>query len=539
MVSVGSVLGIGSRLRLNLYLIEMLAVGLVVGAQPALSATCESLLSLKLPDTTITAVQSVAAGEFAPAPVPPGPPGARGAGAGAGGAATYSGLPAFCRVVARLTPSSDSDIKMEVWMPLSGWNGDFQAAANNAGANAALQGVINTQGLATALRAGYATASTDLGHDGATASYAIDHPEKLIDFGYRAFHEMTVKAKAIVRAYYGSAPKFSYLDTCAAGGRQALREAQSYPADFDGIAVGAPGNNWTHIQVWSLRDFLATHKDAASLIPQSKFALIHQAAIDLCDTLDGVKDGLIENPMPCKFDPGVLECKGEDEPSCLTAAQVASARTIYSSAINPRTKEEIFPGLEPGSELSWAAHTGGTQPTLYVQETFKYMVFKDPNWDYKTRPFDFDRDTMLADKLDHETVNADGAILKAYFARGGKLLQYHGWSDANIAPRSSINYYLAVAKTTGGVSKIQNSYRLFMEPGVGHCRGGEGPDSFDTLGTVVQWVEQKKAPDQIVASRIVNGKVVRTRPLCPYPQVATYSGTGSTDDAANFVCKAP
>lgn len=513
--------------RGNLYALLAFVAALICASQTASAATCESLASLKLPQTTITSAQQIAAGEFPPP---------EGAGRGAG---IYKRLPAFCRILATLKPSSDSDIKMEVWMPLNGWNGDFQAAGNNGGANAALQGVINTQGLATALRDGYATASTDLGHEGATASYAIDHPEKLIDFGYRAFHEMTVKAKDIVTAYYGAAPKHSYLDTCAAGGRQALREAESYPADFDGMTVGAPGNNWTHIQIWSLRDFLATHKDPAHGIPSSKFALIHNAVLDKCDMLDGVKDGVIENPKLCNFDPEVLQCTGEDKPTCLTAAQVESARTIYSAAINPRTKQVIFPGLEPGSELRWSAHTGGTEPTLYVQDTFKYMVFKDPNWDYKTRPFDFDRDTKLADKMDHETVNADSTNLKAYFARGGKLIVYHGWNDANIAPQSSINYYNSVAKTSGGVSKIQDSYRLFMEPGVGHCRGGEGPDMWDTLGTIVHWVEQKKAPDQIVASRIVDGKVVRTRPLCPYPQLAAYSGSGSTDDAANFACKLP
>ena len=448
-----------------------------------------------------------------------------------GAKAALSDLPAFCRVSATLKPSTDSDIKMEVWMPVSGWNEKFMAVGNGGWA-----GSIRYDHLAPSLTAGYAAASTDTGHTGSNAAFALDHPEKLIDFAYRSEHEMTRQAKAIVAAYYGRGARISYWNGCSSGGRQALKEAQRYPADFDGIIAGDPTNNWTGRAIQSLWVAQAVHKDAASFIPAAKFPAIHRAVLEACDALDGLKDGVIENPAVCKFDPGVLECKGPDGPACLTAPQVESARKIYSGPVNPRSGKVIAPGLEPGSELGWA-NMAGPQPLPHGDEYFKFVIFANPNWDYRT--LNFNRDVALAEKLDGDRINATDPNLKEFFQRGGKLLQYHGWSDQQVAPGNSVDYYNTVTNRMGGLSKVQDSYRLFMVPGMGHCSGGDGTDTFDVVQALESWVEKGSAPTQIPASRIREGKVDRTRPLCSYPQVAKFKGAGSPDDAANFGCSVP
>jgi feruloyl esterase len=482
----------------------------------AQSASCEKLASLALPDGTITLAEPVAAGEFKPA---------------TGATAPFQNLPAFCRVAATLAPSKDSDIKIEVWLPAAGWNGKFQAVGNGG-----WSGAVNQVALGTAVRRGYAAAGTDTGHAGSGASFALGHPEKLVDFGYRAVHEMTVKAKAIVAAYYGSGPKFSYWNGCSSGGKQGLKEAQRFPEDYDGIIAGAPANYWTHLMAGDLWPAYATLKDAASYIPPAKYPLIHQAVLEACDALDGLKDGLIEDPRRCKFDPKILLCKSEATAACLTGPQVEAVRKIYEGPRNPRTGQEIFPGLAFGSELGWAALAGGPEPFAIPVEHFKYVVFKDPAWDFKT--LNFDGDMALADKIDNGLLNATDPDLKNFFERGGKLLQYHGWSDQLITPFNSIDYYLSVEEKLGA-GHLRDSYRLFMAPGMAHCTGGEGPNTIDTVSAIEQWVEQAKAPDRVIASHLTNNAVDRTRPLCPYPQVAQYKGTGSADDAANFVCTAP
>jgi feruloyl esterase len=486
--------------------------------------SCEDLAGLSLPDTVITLVQSVAAGGLtlpeAPGAAPP----------AALTAVPLKNLPAFCRVAISINPSNDSDIKVEVWMPATGWNGKLMAVGNGGWA-----GTISYATMTAPLAHGYATASTDTGHQGSggDGSFAFGHPEKLVDFGYRAVHEMTMKAKAIIAAYYDNNPKLSYWNGCSTGGRQGLKEAQRFPADFDGIVAGAPANYGTHLELHSIWVAQAVHKDEASYIPPSKYPLIHDAVLQACDARDGVKDGVLEDPRRCKFDPKVLECKGADGPACLTAPQVEAARKVYSPATNLRTKQQIFPGLLPGSELGWAVKAGPQVPSI-ANDFFRYVVFKDPNWDYKT--LNFDGDVALADQADNGTVNATDPNLKAFFTHEGKLLQYHGWSDNQISPLNSVNYYESVVDAMGGATAVKDSYRMFMIPGMAHCRGGDGVNNFDSINVMEQWVEKGKAPEEIVASRVREGKTDRTRPLCPYPQVAVYKGTGSTDDAANFVC---
>ena len=496
----------------------------VLTARATSAATCESLATLALPDTTITLAKLEPAGTFnSPKPYPymfRGP---------------VNDLPAFCRVAAETKPTKDSDIKFEVWMPVSGWNGKFMGEGNGG-----WSGEIWYQPMGEALRRGYATASTDTGHEGngGDASFALGHPEKLVDFGYRAVHEMTVKAKAIIAAFYGAdALKHSYWSGCSSGGKQALTEAQRFPRDYDGIIAGAPANFFTHLIVSGIWIAQSTRENPGSYVPKEKYAVLHKAVVEACDALDGVKDGVLENPKRCPFDPKVVQCKGADGPDCLTAAQVEAAKKIYSGPKNPRTGEQIFPGLEPGSENGWNFFARGAEPPI-VASHFKYVVFHDPKWDYRT--LNFDSDVALADKLDNGVLTATNPNLKEFFAQGGKLLLYHGWNDEGIAPQNTINYYESVVDATGGLSNVQNSMRLFMAPGMNHCYGGDGPFDFDTAAALEQWVEKGKTPDRIVAGHFPpgaqSGKPDRTRPLCPYPQLAKYKGSGSTDDATNFVC---
>jgi feruloyl esterase len=495
------------------------AVLLLAPAAITSAATCESLSGLKLQDTTITTAESVAAGAFTQ-------PDAGGKGKGGKGGNAFADLPAFCRVAATIKPSTDSDIKIEVWLPASGWNNKFVANGNGA-----WTGSITPATLGGDVRGGYASAMTDTGHQGGSASFALNHPEKVIDFGYRAVHELTVKSKAIITAFYGQGPKYSYWNGCSAGGKQGLKEAQMFPTDYDGIVAGTPVSDWVGRATGAVWMGQAMHNDEAAYIPPTKYAAIHKAALDACDAKDGVKDGVIEDPTTCKFDPKVMECKGADSSECLTTAQVEGARKIYSGVINPRTKEVIFPGLMPGSEMGWGTQAG---PNAFGPgvDLFKYVVFNNPDWDYKT--MNFDTDVAAAVKADNNRMNAMDPNLKAFFDRGGKILQYHGWADQQMTPGNSPKYYDMVVAKNGGLNKVMDNYRLFMVPGMGHCGGGDGTETFDKLGTLEKWVEQKQAPAQIIASHAATG---RTRPLCPYPQIATYKGSGSTDDAANFSCK--
>jgi feruloyl esterase len=343
---------------------------------------------------------------------------------------------------------------------------------------------------------------------------------------------MTVAAKAVIAARYGNGPKYSYWNGCSTGGRQALAEAQRYAADYDGIIAGAAANYVTHLQgaqVWSAQ---VVHKDEASYIPPAKYAVLHAAVLDACDPLDGVKDGVLENPAKCKFDPEKLLCKGADGPSCLTASQVEAARQLYAGPVDSHGKS-MFPGLERGSETGWAT-LSGTRPMALADETYKFLVFKDGDWNYLT--FNAERDIALADKNAGPMANSIDPNLKPLFNRGGKLLMYHGWADPGIAPQNSVNYYNSVVEKLGKAA-TSNSIRLFMVPGMGHCAGGDGTSTFSMIDALSKWVEQGQAPERIEASRVRNGQTERTRPLCPYPQVAVYNGSGSTDESANFSCK--
>jgi len=521
-------------------------LGLIAfGAMPAFGATCESLSGLKLRDTTITLAQSVAAGAFTP------PTGTM----TAPGLSRFKDAPAFCRVAAEVKPTKDSDIKIEVWMPLAGWNGKYQGQGNGGFA-----GSISYVGMADAVSRGYATAGTNTGHTGnaTDASWAIGHPEKVIDFGYRGIHEMTQKAKAIIRAFYGDSPRRSYFASCSDGGREALMEAQRFPEDYDGIIAGAPANFWTHLLVGGIWNVRATLEDPASYIPASKIPAISAAVLAACDALDGVTDGILNNPRECRFDPHTLLCNGDDSNDCLTAPQVAALSKIYAGPRNSKG-EQIFPGYVPGGEQGpqgWAGWITGQAPGKSLQFAFSThffanMVFNNLSWDYRT--FNFDTDVKLADDKQAHALNATDPNLRLFKARGGKLIMYHGWNDAAIPPVNTIDYYNSVVATVGSHG-TEAFLRLFMVPGMQHCAGGPGPNSFGQLGgstpagpehnifsALEQWVEKGIAPERITATKYVNDPnpaegIKMTRPLCPYPQIAKYKGTGDTNDAANFAC---
>ncbi len=495
------------------YLVLLIAISSSLAA----ANTCDSLAKLALPHASVTLAQDVPAGQLTlPAGAVPTFPGFP--------APNFGNLPAICRVAATLKPTSDSDIRIELWMPTANWNGKLEAVGNGAWA-----GSISYRDLATAVTAGWAAVSTDTGHTETTAAFVVGHPEKLIDFAYRAVHEMTLAAKPIVSAYYGKNPARVYFNGCSTGGRQALAEAQRYPNDYDGIVAGAPANYPTHLQgaqVWTAQ--ITNQSDG--YIPPAKYPMVHKAVLEACDALDGVKDRVLEDPRRCHFDPQVLLCKGSDAETCLTAAQVEVARKVYAGP-----GPSLFPGLERGSELGWAM-LSGPKPLALAAETYQYLVFKDPTWDYLK--FDAARDMATADKVIGPTMNSIDPNLKPFFKHGGKLLMYHGWADPGIPPQNSVNYFTSVEDTVGGRAAASDSIRLFMVPGMGHCRGGDGTDDFDKIGTLASWVETNKAPDHILAAHKTKGAIDRTRPLCPYPQTAHYKGSGNTDDAANFVCAA-
>jgi feruloyl esterase len=511
----------------------------------AAATPCDSLKSLTLPNTTLESVELVAAGPFrapggpgvdrgGPAPGGAVPGGARGRGEGApqgargGNAPAAPIVPEHCRIAGFLTPSADSHIAMEVWLPSKDWNGKFQMVGNGGWA-----GVISYSAMASAVQEGYATASTDTGHTGGNAAFAIGHPDKLIDFAYRAVHETTVQAKALLARYYGQPQRLSYWNGCSTGGRQGLMSAQRYPEDFDAVLAGAPANYQTHLHTWDLSVNVPVLKNAAAGVPPAKLSLLNKAVLEACDGRDGVKDGFLNDPRACSFDPSVLQCKGGDAETCLTEAQVASVKRAYAPA-KTSAGQIVFPGKEPGSEAGWGAYLSPAQQAPGISVGSFQVAYGDANWDPRT--FDIDRDLKIVDEKVGSIVNAVNPDLRAFKARGGKLLLYHGWNDTAISPGNAIDYYSSVQKKMGG--RQDDFVRLFMVPGMAHCGGGEGPSQVNWMAALERWREAGDAPDRIEAARVANNRVDMTRPLCAYPQIAVYKGVGSTNDAANFVCKA-
>jgi len=522
--------------------LALLVAGIVCApTHAAAPMSCESLAGLHLPDTTIATATVVPAGAFNSAIVT-----------------------TACRVAGSIKPTSDSDIRFEVWMPTSGWNGKFLSAGEGGYA-----GSINYGGIGGALSRGYAGGSTDTGHVGGTADFAPEHPEKVTDFGWRGKHLQAARSKDIIRAFYGSPAKHSYFSSCSNGGRQALMEIQRFPEDYDGLLVGAPANNWTHHFAGFIWNEQALFNTPGSHVSNSKLAAVQAATLAKCDALDGVTDGVAEDPRRCKFDPVSIACPaGTDGPGCLTPPQVSAVRKIMAGPRSPRTGRQIYPGYftsAAGEAASWPAWiTGPAVPGASIQAFFGNgffgrIVYEIPApgvWDFSS--FDFDGDMAFTDRKTEGTMNATEADLSRFTHRNhqGKIIMWHGWEDPAISSADAVDYYGQVVREN---HDSKDFFRLFMVPGMLHCGGGPGPNAFgqslpqaqplsnapqhDILSALERWVEDGVAPERIVAVKYVNDVpaqgIARTRPLCVYPKVAVYKGRGNTNDAANFECSKP
>lgn len=552
------------------------AIGLggwvAMSGTPAMATPCSNLLALQLPHATITSAMDNTSGVFVdPTTSPP---------------TTLTGLPAFCRVIATLTPSSDSNIQIEVWLPESTWNGRFLGTGGGG-----FQGVITYSELAAGIQAGFAATNSDLGtgssgcnplycgSDGnmgnplaaafgdpaAPSTGLFGHPERIKDFGYRAIHMMTVRGKEIAAAFYRQNAQKAYFAGCSTGGQNALMEAQRFPDDYDGILAGAPAFNRTHLHMAGLSLWQDTHASPGSLIQPGQMTLINQAVLKQCVGQDGGAgtDQFLTDPRDCHFDPKALLCTGgQQPPACLTADQVTTIRKYYAGTIDPVTGDVINPGASRGNETDNVLALGLALQEQLPEPAFDglfYWVF-GPGFGYPSNPvnfrtFDFHHDVDTVDDQLAAVLNADSSDLGEFREHGGKLLMYHGWADPLIPSQSSINYFNALVAndshgfqqasfpgyTSPALGATQSYARLFMVPGMYHCSGGPGPNTFDALTPLVTWAETGAAPETIVATKFVADTppaVAMTRPLCVYPKVAKYNGSGSTALAANFTCVA-
>ena len=507
-------------------------------------SNCEKLKDLTLADTTITGSESVAGCPFK---LPP-------------GLIPSVEMPAFCRVRAEIKPTADSLIKMEVWMPAEGWNGKFEQVGNGG-----LAGSINQLSLAMALKRGFATAGTDDGHEGAgtDGAWALGHPEKVKDFGYRAVHETSEKSKKIIAAFYQKPASFAYFNGCSEGGREAMMAAQRYPEDFNGILAGAPALYWTKLMMafaWNAQAF----SDPASFINEPKRLAVENAALAVCGRQNNVTDKFIKDPLQCHFDPVVLLCKEGDGDNCLTQKQVDALKNVYAGPKDSSGKQ-LSAGYEPGAEaepglpgISYQSYIlgpgpGATLDAIFSGSFYSSFVFEDPKW--KVGQFNFDKDVAKTEAKVGGILNAGNPDLRAFRSHGGKLLVYHGWNDGSPPPLHSVEYYQRVAEKMGGVEKTREFYRLFMVPGMMHCGSGPGPNLFgnvmdlrpiadpqhDIFMALQSWVEKGVAPEHIVATKYVEddpskGKAM-SRPVCAYPQQAKWDGKGNVAEAGSWVCE--
>ena len=542
---------------------------LMSGAHAA-SSKCASLASLTLPYSTITIAKEVTSGSFTPP----------------GSTTPITGLPPFCRVAGDATPTTELHIAFEVWIPLSNWNGKYEQVGNGGYA-----GSIPYSSIASGLQLGYAAAGTNDGHNanGLDASWALGHPQLIVDFGYRALKATTDNAKAIITAFTSTPPSRSYFNGCSDGGREALMEAQRYPKDFDGILAGSPANFWTHLFVGFVWDQQALEDKAASYIPAGSLPILSNAALKQCVGKDGgvSTDAYLNDPRQCNFNPAQVACTSGQSSGCLTAAQVTAAQKIYQGPVNPSDGVQIYPGYSPteGTEsvpADWPAWIIGTSPGTGAQEIFgdqffANMVFDNPNFNYKH--LNFTTDVAIADRKMAPIVNSTNPDLSRFRAHGGKLIQYVGWSDDAISPYNDINYFNSVALAAGdgapqnapatvqesailrvsadgapssALANVHDFYRLFMAPGVAHCAGGPGANYFGQGGAVGpqdaahnlftaldQWVEKGTAPNQVIATKYTNDDptqpILFQRPLCVYPKISHYNG-GNPNSASSFSC---
>jgi feruloyl esterase len=495
-------------------------------AQPRPGGNCADLKSVRVPKTVVAVAERVEAGAFRPPARPPfGPP------------PDYSSLPAFCRVAGSILATTESDIRFELWLPEQ-WNGKFMQTGNGGAA-----GAIVYDSLVEPLKRGYAVANTDTGHqgDGGDFSWAVDRPQKLVDYQYRAVHELTLAGKALTAAHYGRPADRSYFVGCSTGGRQGLKEAQRYPSDYDGIVAGAPANNWSPLMALSIS---IQRNLGAGGLSVDKLGLLKEAAIAACDADDGIADRVITNTAECDFDPASLQCVAGAAGQCLSPTEVEAAKRIYAGVVDSGGRV-VMPGTGPGSEPLWAAYAS---PQFAIGTNyFRNVVVKDPAWDPAT--FVVDGDLARLEAADDGAAKAMNPDLSAFVDRGGKLIMYHGTTDGLIPYENSVSYYESVVEELGQ-RKTDDGLKLYLVPGMDHCSGGEGAYAVDWLTPLERWVENGEEPAALLAAHpggptpALAGspsppREPFTRPVCPYPQVPTYRGTGDPADAASFDCVDP
>ena len=505
------------RSRFNFLPGVMLSLLLLCGAASGQAVTpgCANLPdSPSLRRLSLTAVM-VTAG---PVPLFPGVPGG-----------PQETAPEHCRVVAVLQPVADSRIQVEIWLPAPpAWNGKLLGTGNGG-----YSSMLFLPQMADALRRGYAVAGSDTGHEGDRLSFGAGHPEKIRDWAYRSTHVMAETLRIVAEAYYGRSAEHRYFDGCSTGGQQALSEAQRYPGDFDGIVAGDPGYDRIALNSMFLWSWLVTHPRAGTAFPAAKLPLLVHAAVQACGGRDGYAPDVIADPMECQPDLARMRCGGADATNCLTNAELHEAEELYRGPRDPSTGASLYPGWPPGSETGWGSYFVG-KPEPARLEFWRLWIFGDPDWDPYRFHFMRDRDAARA-KLPY--VDATDSNLRAFRQRGGKLMMYHGWADPVVPPEDSINYYEAVEKNLG--ESPASFLRLFLVPGMHHCFGGPGATVFDPLAALDTWVTSGLAPVRIVAEHRTNGLVDWTRPLCPYPQRAVWSGDGKQAEASSFVCIGP
>ncbi len=504
----------------------LLGISSAAAAQTS-AAACQKLGKASIAGVTVASADVVAAGRFAPPAAAGGAPGA-----------PFADLGPFCRVVSRVKGTGTSVATIEVWLPLSGWNQEFQPAGSSFWG-----GSIPYARMRDILRSGAATAGSNLGITGATGpSFVVDHPDWMTNLGNAPFHVLVDEGKALVAAFYSRMPTSTMMNECGGGGsRDVLAETQRWPNDLDAAAAIGFTNYGTHHGVAQMWLYWATHKDAASFIPAEKYPLIHRAVLDACDVKDGVKDGIVEDPPHCAFDPVVLTCRAGDAPNCLTPAQVAAVRTVYETPKHARTREPLYGPMVPGSEFSWEPMTLQAHPYPYSEAFYRYVIFRDARWDYKNWTPDFAGDVDRADARENLVINATNPDIGAFVDRGGKLLLMGGWND-DLGPGNNITYYESVRRTLGD-AKTRNAVRLFMVPGMNHCLDLAYDSTytvhFDPLGALRAWKQTGRAPDDIVVTTQQKGQPARSRKVCAYPKISQYRGVGRVDDPKNFVCREP
>jgi feruloyl esterase len=447
-----------------------------------------------------------------------------------------------CRVTAVTThPPMGDKIKIWVAIPTSNWNGRFVGIGGGGFSGGSAAGVNQPLSL------GYASASTDTGHEGGSGSFALDANGRLNwqlirDNAHVGIHEMTVTGKALTQALYGAGPRYSYFNGCSTGGRQGLMEAQRYPEDYDGIVSGAPAINWSRFipqELWGAVLMNAVEDP----LPVCKLAAATSAAISSCDAIDGVKDGVIEDPGRCTFDPKSLVGTSAGDCGQFTRADVDVIARLWQG---PRRQDGSFLwyGLPRGADLSalWGSRGTPLKPQAFgiSLDWFRYFLAQNPQLDWTTiTPAAYERYWDQSVEQYSAVIGTDNPDLTSFRDHGGKVIIWHGWADQLISSEGTVDYYKRVQETMGGARKTSEFARLFMAPGVGHCGGGSGPAPYGQLDALVSWVEEGKPPETLPAARRDQvGAITRSRPLCPYPLVARYKGTGSTDDAASFVCSA-